>query len=83
MTNDPNRKSRSSKKIKDPSGPYIRGVRSPKKGLLRVYPLDWRCAGIKTELPIIGLAFSIPNSDKAVKVQYKVNNKYWEQEFDN
>lgn len=82
MANDPNRKSRSSKKPKDPSGPYIRRVRSPKKGLLIIYPLDWKCAGTKTEIPIIGLAFSIPSSDKAVKVQYKVNNNYWEQEFD-
>lgn len=82
MIKDPNRKSRSSKEPKDPSGPYIRGVRSPKKGLLIIYPLDWECAGIETKVPIIGLAFSIPGSNKAVKVQYKVNNRYWEQEFD-
>lgn len=82
MKNDPNRKSRSSKEPMAPSGPYIREVRSPEKGLLIIYPLDPECAGIKTEMPIIGLAFSIPDSNKAVKVQYTVNNKYWEQEFD-
>jgi hypothetical protein len=30
----------------------------------------------------MGLALSIPDSRKTVKVQYKVNNIYWEQEFD-
>jgi len=82
MKADPNRKSRSLKEPDKPSGPYIRDVRSPKKGLLLIYPLDWDKAKIETNLPVMALAFSIPNSTKITKVQYKVNNRYWEQEFD-
>ncbi len=82
MKNDPNRKSRTSKEPKFPSGPYIREVRSPKKGLLIIYPLDLEIEGVKKGLPIIGLAFSIPGSRNAEKVQYTVNNRYWGQEFD-
>ncbi|WP_214021421.1 Z1 domain-containing protein [Methanoculleus sp.] len=80
MQADPDRKSRSQKVPKVPSGPYIRAVRSSQRGLLLIYPLDPEPP--KVEVPVIGLAFSIPSSPMDVKVEYKVNNVYWEQEFD-
>lgn len=80
MLVDPERKSRSKNEPKYPSGPYIRKVRSPQQGLLLIYPLDPEFP--KVEIPVMGLAFSIPDSNKDVKVEYKVNNTYWEQEFD-
>jgi len=79
MLADPERKSRSPNEPKVPSGPYIRSVRSPQQGLLLIYPLD--PAPPQVDVPVMGLAFSIPDSDKDVKVEYKVNNVYWEQEF--
>lgn len=80
MIADPDRKSRSPKDPENPSGPYIRRVRSPQEGLLLIYPLDPEPP--KVEVPVMGLAFSIPDSNKDVRVEYKVNNTYWEQEFD-
>ena len=79
MLADPERKSRSPNEPKAPSGPYIRSVRSSQQGLLLIYPLD--PAPPQVDVPVMGLAFSIPDSDKDVKVEYKVNNVYWEQEF--
>lgn len=83
MKTDTERRRRSDDDPKKPSGPYIRSVRPKERGLLLIYPLDPHIAGIRTEpaIPIIGLAFSIPESKNAVKVEYKVNNTYWEQEF--
>jgi len=63
-----------------PSGPYIRGARPPARGLLLIYVLDPAETGVN--IPVIGLAFSFPESRKAVPITYKVNNIYWEQEFD-
>ncbi|GLI45744.1 Z1 domain-containing protein [Methanoculleus bourgensis] len=80
MLTDPDRSSRSEKIPTVPSGPYIRRVRSPKQGLLLIYPLDPEPPQVS--IPVMGLALSIPDSRKTVKVQYKVNNIYWEQEFD-
>lgn len=81
MITDPERKSHSQKVPKTPSGPYIRNVRSSQRGLLLIYPLDPDAPGV--ELPIMGIALSISDSNRDVKVEYKVNNIYWEQEFGN
>lgn len=83
MKTDTERRRRSDDDPKKPSGPYIRSIRKKERGLLLIYPLDPHTAGIgpETAIPIIGLAFSIPESNSAVKVEYKVNNIYWEQEF--
>jgi hypothetical protein len=62
-----------------PSGTMMREIRSPKTGLLLIYPLD--TAKTKTALPLIGFAFSFPRSDKAEKVSYRVTNLYWHQEY--
>lgn len=81
MQADPDRKSRSEKAPKVPSGPYIRAVRPSQRGLLLIYPLDPEPPQV--EIPVMGLAFSISHSPKDVKVEYRVNNIYWEQEFGN
>jgi hypothetical protein len=80
MRNDPKQKDTDFSKIKTPGGPYIRNSRHPTKGLLLIYPLDPRPVGF--DYTIAGLAFSFPYSENATTVRYKVNNIYWEQEFD-
>jgi hypothetical protein len=62
-----------------PSGTFIREVRDANKGLLLIYPLDTKKTG--TDKPLIGFAFSFPDSDKAEKVTYRVTNLYWQQEY--
>ncbi|WP_321508162.1 Z1 domain-containing protein [uncultured Methanoregula sp.] len=81
MFNDPEQQEQDLSKISIPSGPYIRSIRPSTRGLLLIYPLDPSCVGLDN--PIIGLAFSFPYSENATTVRYKVNNIYWEQEFDN
>lgn len=83
MKTDTERRRRSDDDPKNPSGPYIRSIRPKERGLLLIYPLDPHTAGIEMEplVPVIGIALSIPESKKAVKVEYRVNNTYWEQEF--
>ncbi|SNQ60393.1 Z1 domain-containing protein [Candidatus Methanoperedens nitratireducens] len=72
-------KEKTGKSPEIPSGGYIRGVRSPENGLLLIYPLDPEPAG--TSKPVMGFAFSFPESSSARKIKYRVNNVYWEQEF--
>lgn len=62
-------------------GKYIRSSRPPDRGLLLIYPLDPKPAGV--DKPVMGLAFSFPGSSTAKKIKYKVNNIYWKQEFGN
>ncbi|MDZ7961469.1 MAG: Z1 domain-containing protein [Aulosira sp. DedQUE10] len=66
---------------KTPNGKVIRSNRSPKNGLLLLYPLDPTVAEIDFHMPIIGFAISFPESPTARKVEYQVNNVYWQQEF--
>lgn len=67
-----------------PNGPAIRKVRPRERGVLFLYAIDpvkseWSDA---TELPpVVGFAVSFPASDSGVRVKYKVNNIYWEQEY--
>ncbi|WP_292364367.1 MULTISPECIES: Z1 domain-containing protein [unclassified Methanoculleus] len=79
MRADPARRSRSEKEPEFPSGRYIRRVRPTERGLLLIYPLDHNPPGV--EMPVMGLAFSIPRSARDDEVEYIVNNTYWEQEF--
>lgn len=64
-----------------PSGPFIRRVRSPDRGLLLIYPLDSHdvLLGGKrfTEMPIVGMAISFPASCNETTIEYQVNTKYW------
>ncbi|BAZ27267.1 endonuclease [Kalymmatonema gypsitolerans NIES-4073] len=62
-----------------PNGKVIRSMRSPKNGLLLLYPLD--PAEIDSDIPVIGFVVSFPESPTARRIEYKVNNIYWEQEF--
>jgi len=87
MHNDPEQNETDFSKIKNPGGPYIRMVRPPTNGLLLIYPLDPKPTTLKKPIiesdnPIVGLAFSFPYSENATTVRYKVNNIFWEQEFD-
>ena len=82
MKNDPDRTDKEFNEKTIPSGPYIRAARPPTRGLLLIYPLDPKPLKVDVKIPVIGLAFSFPDSKKAVKITYKVNNIYWEQEFD-
>lgn len=87
MYNDPEQQDKDFSKISIPSGPYIRNTRPPTRGLLLIYPLDPKPDRlenpiIQSDNPIMGLAFSFPNSENATTVRYKVNNIYWEQEFE-
>jgi len=71
-----------------PGGPQIREVRDPGKGLLLLYPLDPEGDSDITEVgpggtPVLGIGISFPCVDvaEASRVQYQVNNVYYEQEF--
>jgi len=60
------------KKGSTPAGPYIRANRSPKKGLLLIYPLEVFGA----DYPLIGFVVSFPNSKNGHVVRFKVNTVY-------
>lgn len=69
-----------------PNGPAIRKVRPRERGVLFLYAIDPALAGPDAGLPadaspVIGFAVSFPASDTAVRVRYRVNNIYWEQEY--
>ena len=64
---------------KTPNGKILRSKRSPKNGLLLLYPLDPK--EINSEIPVIGFVLSFPDSKTAKMVKYKVNNVYWKEEF--
>jgi hypothetical protein len=81
MLIDPDRKQKGEKIPDMPSGPYIRGERSPINGLLLIYILDPAPKGVDIDVPVTGLAFSFPESRTASRVIYTVNNQYWEDEF--
>ena len=61
-------------------GLQIRNVRSPRRGLLLLYPLQWR-PWMTSGLPAVGFAVSFPASATAKKIRYRVTNLWWEQEF--
>ena len=64
------------------SGPFIRSVRSPKTGLLLLYPLDpSEVTPPFTSMPIIGHAVSFPLSEQAATVEYTVNTTYWQDRY--
>jgi hypothetical protein len=67
-------------KSRTPDGKVIREKRHPRNGLLLLYPLDPE--SINSQVPVIGFGISFPGSVTARPVEYKVNNVYWEQEFE-
>ncbi|MCX6227569.1 MAG: hypothetical protein NTV75_00040 [Bacteroidia bacterium] len=76
-----------------PNGPSIRRIRGfgsvgtqahPERGLLIISLLDISMAGIGVTIdlpPVVGFAISFPGSNSGNKVEYKVNNTLWEQEY--
>ena len=76
-----------------PNGPAIRKVRGfgaegiaahPERGVLLIYTLDASKAEIDFPAgtpPVIAFGISFPGSYSGVKVEYKVNNVLWEQEY--
>jgi len=70
---------------KSASGPFVRAERPATNGLLLVYPLDPTeidCPeGSKVGSPIIGIALSFPKGSRDEKVEYQVNNQYWQDRY--
>ena len=89
---DPAR-SKSTEGPDEPSGPSIRRLRGdgmpgqtghPERGLLLLYVLD--PAEAKSHVdpllpPVVGFGISFPSSHSGTKVEYKVNNVAWTQEY--
>ena len=85
-------KRRTADDIEEPNGlaiRYVRGMgspeagvqRHPERGLLLVYVLDPEKAGLDHKVPVVALGISFPSSTLSTKVEYAVNNVYWDQEF--
>jgi len=76
-----------------PSGPLLRRVRGhgapgvpahPERGVLLIYLID--VEGIEGEpaaraTPVVAFGISFPGSGSGARVEYKVNNVLWEQEY--
>lgn len=85
-------KRRTAEEIEDPNGPairYVRGTgnaelgvsRHPERGLLMIYVLDPVKAGLDHGVPVVAFGISFPSSTLSTKVEYAVNNVYWDQEY--
>lgn len=76
-----------------PSGPQMRRVRGhgapgvpahPERGVLLIYLLDPEAIAdvpAATATPLVAFGISFPGSKSGTKVEYKVNNVLWEQEY--
>lgn len=74
-----------------PNGPSIRKIRGfgeegvdahPERGLLLLYVLDPQEADLPNGTPpVAAFGISFPGSSSGLKVEYKVNNILWEQEY--
>lgn len=76
-----------------PNGISIRRIRGfgadgvpahPERGLLLLYLLDPEKSGIEFSgemSPVVAFGISFPGSNSGTKVEYKVNNVLWEQEY--
>lgn len=61
------------------SGESLRRMRDPGEGLLLLYPIDPAVAGVSSsDVPILGYAVVFPHSDRAEKVEYRVNQVFLE-----
>lgn len=88
-----NKKERSPVPPDTPSGPALRKVRGegangvqprPEQALLVVYVLDPERSGLaslKDKPPVVAFGISFPGSKRDMRVEYKVNNVGWEQEY--
>jgi len=77
---------RSDKKPDKPSGPFIRDVRPKERGLLLIYPVQFYDGEnpVPTDRPVYGIALSFPSAGLSADdgIVYRVNNIYWNQEFE-
>lgn len=76
-----------------PNGPAVRRIRGfgahdvpahPERGVLFIYALDPLKGDVsfpEGTPPIIAVGISFPGSNSGLKVEYKVNNVLWEQEY--
>ena len=75
----------------EPNGPAVRKIRGlgtgtlpahPERGLLLLYALDPQKGGLPEGTPdVIAFGMSFPGSRSGKKVEYRVNNVLWEQEY--
>jgi hypothetical protein len=75
----------------EPNGPAVRKIRGfgaegvdphPERGLMLLYVLDPQEAGLPDgSPPVVAFGISFPASRSGLKVEYKVNNVLWEQEY--
>jgi hypothetical protein len=82
---------RSENRPTDASGPFIRDVRTASRGLLLIYPVQFYerrtpeedpDIPVPTERPVFGIALSFPSVSGDDGIIYRVNNIYWQQEFE-
>jgi len=77
---------RSENKPAMPSGPFIRDVRPKERGLLLIYPVQFYEGEnpVPTDRPVYGIALSFPSAGLSADdgIVYRVNNIYWNQEFE-
>lgn len=76
---------------KTPSGPAVRRVRgygaegipaAPERGLLLLYPLDPKTAGLPEDgPPVVAFGASFPASRSITTVKYEVDHLLWENEY--
>lgn len=76
----------SGKKIRELKGYGAAGIPPARhRGIILLYPLSPKetkdSPPIAGEEPIIAFAMGFPSSDSGVKVEYKVDHLYWEQEY--
>lgn len=78
---------KSEEKPEKPSDLAARNERDPKRGLLMIYPIypqSFQKEALLTDLPntpMIGIAISFPENNKDEKIEYIVDNKYYDQEL--
>jgi hypothetical protein len=90
---DPGRLQKKDEEPDEPNGPAIRRIRGfgaddvdahPERGVLLLYllnPLEADADFPEGTPPIVAFGISFPGTNSGVKVEYKVNNVLWEQEY--
>lgn len=90
---DPGRLQKKDEEPDEPNGPAIRRIRGfgadavaahPERGVLLLYllnPLEADADFSEGTPPIVAFGISFPGTNSGVKVEYKVNNVLWEQEY--
>ena len=89
---DPGRQ-QGQKEPDEPNGPAVRKIRGfgaegvsahPERGLLLLYfldPMKAEASFLQNAPPVVAFGISFPGSNSGLKVEYKVNNILWAQEY--